>query len=74
MKYLFLLRGLPASGKDYFIDRNNLRPWTLSSDEYRMRCGVKWNSVFRYPSYPYDCGRQHDLFVYLSGYNLVTAN
>ena len=39
MKYLFLLRGLPASGKDYFIDRNNLRPWTLSSDEYRMRCG-----------------------------------
>ena len=39
MKYLFLLRGLPASGKDYFIDCNNLRPWTLSSDEYRMRCG-----------------------------------
>ena len=45
MRYLFLMRGLPASGKDTFIHDNNFGPWTLSSDEYRLRCGSPTISI-----------------------------
>ena len=36
MKYLVVLRGLPASGKSTFVKKNGFEPWTLSSDRYRL--------------------------------------
>ena len=36
MRYLIVLRGLPASGKSSYIKENNLEPYTLSSDKYRL--------------------------------------
>lgn len=36
MKYLVILRGFPASGKSSWIKENNLEPYTLSSDTYRL--------------------------------------
>lgn len=39
MRKLFLLRGLPATGKSHFIDRNDLTPYTLSSDNIRTIFG-----------------------------------
>jgi len=37
MRYLFLLRGIPASGKSTFIKEKNLEPYTLSSDQIRLQ-------------------------------------
>lgn len=37
MRYLGLLRGLPSSGKTSFIKEHNLEPFTLSSDDYRLK-------------------------------------
>lgn len=36
MKYLLLLRGIPASGKSTFIEKNHLTPYTVSSDAIRL--------------------------------------
>lgn len=36
MRYLFLLRGAPASGKSTWIEENNLQPYTLSTDMIRL--------------------------------------
>ena len=46
MRYLYVLRGLPSSGKTSFIKENKLEAYTLSSDEYRLKCGA--------PSYDID--------------------
>ena len=40
MRYLYVLRGLPASFKTSFIKEHNLEAYTLSSDEYRLKCGA----------------------------------
>lgn len=37
MRTLLLLRGTPASGKDYWVDKNNLRPYTLTADDIRLQ-------------------------------------
>lgn len=43
MKKLFLLRGLPASGKSTWIKRMNLEPYVLSSDKLReMYAGLEY--------------------------------
>lgn len=36
MRYLIVLRGLPASGKSSFIEENGFESYTLSSDKYRL--------------------------------------
>lgn len=36
MRYLVILRGLPASGKSTFVLENDLTNYTLSSDKYRL--------------------------------------
>lgn len=36
MRTLFILRGCPASGKDYWINKNNLKQYTLSADDIRL--------------------------------------
>ena len=36
MRYLFLLRGLPGSGKSHWIRENGLEAYTLSTDNLRM--------------------------------------
>ena len=36
MRTLFLLRGIPASGKTSWIQQNNLEPYTLSTDGIRL--------------------------------------
>ena len=35
MRQLFLLLGIPASGKDTFLEQRGLRPYSLSSDDLR---------------------------------------
>ena len=35
-RHLYLLRGIPASGKSTWIQENNLEPYTLSSDKIRL--------------------------------------
>lgn len=40
MRYLYVLRGLAGSGKTSFIKEHNLEAYTLSSDEYRLKCGA----------------------------------
>jgi len=37
MRYLFILRGLPASGKSTFIKQKQLEPYTISSDQLRLQ-------------------------------------
>lgn len=37
MRQLFILRGFPCSGKSYFVKENGLTPFTLSSDDYRLK-------------------------------------
>ena len=39
MKVLFVLRGLPGSGKSSFIKENNLEAWTIEPDNIRMLVG-----------------------------------
>ena len=36
MRTLFLLRGCPGVGKDYWVDQNGLRPYTISADDIRL--------------------------------------
>ncbi|MBR1375480.1 MAG: metallophosphoesterase [Cardiobacteriaceae bacterium] len=36
MRTIYFLRGLPASGKSFWIKENNLSPYTISSDEIRL--------------------------------------
>lgn len=36
MRTLFILRGCPASGKDYWVNKNNLKQYTLSADDIRL--------------------------------------
>lgn len=36
MRTLLLTRGIPASGKDYWIEQNNLIPYMLSADNIRL--------------------------------------
>jgi predicted kinase len=36
MRILCLLRGIPASGKSYFIHENNLEEYTLCADNFRL--------------------------------------
>lgn len=44
MKNLFLLRGLPGCGKSTWIKKNELEPYTLSSDKLReMFGGLEYN-------------------------------
>lgn len=38
MRKLIILRGLPGSGKSTFISKMGLKDYTLSLDEFRMRC------------------------------------
>ena len=38
MRILLLLRGAPGCGKSTFINKNGLRPYTLSADEIRLQC------------------------------------
>lgn len=45
MKYLILLRGLPGSGKSYWIKENKLEDYTISSDNVRL--------LFATPSIPF---------------------
>lgn len=39
MRMLLLLRGLPGSGKSYFIQNNHLQDYTVSSDALRLLMG-----------------------------------
>ena len=36
MRYLFVLRGAPASGKSTWIKENELEPYTISTDGLRL--------------------------------------
>jgi predicted kinase len=36
MRYLFVLRGAPASGKSTWIKENELEPYTISTDSLRL--------------------------------------
>ncbi len=39
MKLLFLLQGIPGSGKSTFIQQNGLEPYTISTDQLRLLYG-----------------------------------
>ena len=39
MRTLLLLRGAPGCGKSTFIENNNLKEYTISSDDLRMMYG-----------------------------------
>ena len=45
MRVLLLMRGAPGCGKSTFIDKNGLRPYTLSADEIRLQCQSPQQSV-----------------------------
>lgn len=36
MRTMFILRGAPGVGKDYWVDQNGLRPYTISADDIRL--------------------------------------
>lgn len=36
MRHLIILRGVPGAGKSFFIEKNNLKPYTISADEIRL--------------------------------------
>ena len=38
MRTLLLLRGSPGCGKSTWIERNGLKPYTLSADDIRLLC------------------------------------
>ena len=54
MRYLYVLRGFPASGKSQFIEQYNLSVYTLSSDKYRLMCGCPIYDTEGYLSIPQD--------------------
>ncbi|MGI9414205.1 MAG: AAA family ATPase, partial [Hyphomicrobiales bacterium] len=39
MRHVILMRGAPGAGKSTFIERQGLRPFTLSPDDFRLRLG-----------------------------------
>jgi predicted kinase len=39
MRHLILMRGAPGAGKSTFIERQGLKPYTISPDEFRLRLG-----------------------------------
>ncbi|MFT5510072.1 MAG: putative kinase [Hyphomicrobiaceae bacterium] len=39
MRHLILLRGAPGVGKSTFIERQGLKPYAISPDEFRLRLG-----------------------------------
>ena len=36
MRTMFILRGAPGVGNDYWVDQNGLRPYTISADDIRL--------------------------------------
>ena len=36
MRTMFILRGAPGVGNDYWVDQNGLRPYTVSADDIRL--------------------------------------
>lgn len=38
MRVLLLLRGSAGCGKSTWIEKNNLKPYTLSADDIRLLC------------------------------------
>ena len=48
MRYLIILRGIPSSGKTTFIKENGLGPFTLSSDDYRLKLSAPIPSLETY--------------------------
>ena len=46
MRVLLLFRGAPGCGKSTYIDRNGLRPYTLSADEIRLQCQSVQQSIY----------------------------
>lgn len=46
MRVLLLFRGAPGCGKSTYIDRNGLRPYTLSADEIRLQCQLAQQSIY----------------------------
>ena len=40
MRTLLLFRGAPGCGKSTYINNNNLKPYTLSTDEIRLMCAA----------------------------------
>lgn len=39
MRHLILMRGAPGAGKSTFIERQGLKPYAISPDEFRLRLG-----------------------------------
>ena len=37
VRYLIVLSGIPGSGKSHFVEKHQLKPYTLSPDEIRLR-------------------------------------
>lgn len=46
MRVLLLLRGVPGCGKSTFIDKNGLRPYSLSADEIRLQMQSSQQTVY----------------------------
>ena len=41
MRTLLILRGAPGAGKSYFIEKNGLKPYTISPDDIRILCSSR---------------------------------
>ena len=39
MRQIYLMRGIPASGKSSWLASNGLLPWTISADQIRLILG-----------------------------------
>ena len=46
MRVLLLLRGATGCGKSTFIDKNGLKPYTLSADEIRLQCQSAQQTIY----------------------------
>lgn len=67
MRTLLLLRGSPGCGKSTWIERNGLKPYTLSADDIRMMCASpSLNALGQY-----EIGQANDATVWSTLFKLL---
>lgn len=49
MRVLLLFRGAPGCGKSTFIEKNGLKPYTISADDIRLLCQSPELDINGYP-------------------------
>ena len=67
MRVLLLFRGAPGCGKSTFIEKNNLKPYTLSADDIRLL----YSSPILFSDGKYGISQENDCKVWNTLFNIL---